>query len=92
MRASSILGDQLREGTKIVHAKRWSALWRAPRRTAFGLRPSGVPYRAPRPISTESRQPMALWAMRVSSVRCQNSTQFWPRCLSVGFGFGVPPF
>jgi len=29
MRASSILQDQLREGTKIIHAKRWSALWRA---------------------------------------------------------------
>jgi len=29
MRASSILQDQLREGAKIVHAKQWSALWRA---------------------------------------------------------------
>ena len=31
MRASSILRDQLREGTKIIHAERWSALWRAVR-------------------------------------------------------------
>lgn len=29
MRASSILQAQLREGAKIVHAKQWSALWRA---------------------------------------------------------------
>lgn len=29
MRASTILQAQLREGAKIVHAKRWAALWRA---------------------------------------------------------------
>ena len=80
MRASSILQDQLREGTKIIHAKRWSALWRA----VTGLVEGGQLWltalgRALPGTTTDKhriRQRIASWAIRVSNVRYQNSTQF----------------